>query len=72
MTTIAQHGPTQDEAVADRGHERDEAGAVSAEYAVVTAAGVGFGGLLIKLITSDFGQALLKQVLDFFLGQVGL
>ena len=72
MTTIAQHGPTQDESPARQGRERDETGAVSAEYAVVTAAGVGFGGLLIKLITSDFGQALLKQVLDFFLGQVGL
>lgn len=72
MTTIAQHGPTHDEAIAEQRRERDETGAVSAEYAVVTAAGVGFGGLLIKLITSDFGQALLKQVLDFFLGQVGL
>ena len=52
--------------------QRDEAGAASAEYAVVTAAGVGIGGVLIKLLTSDWGQALLKKLLDFFLASVGV
>lgn len=52
--------------------QRDEAGAASAEYAVVTAAGVGIGGILIKLLTSDWGQALLKKLLDFFLASVGV
>ena len=51
---------------------RDETGAASAEYAVVTAAGVGIGGILIKLLTSDWGQALLKRLLEFFLSSVGL
>jgi hypothetical protein len=51
---------------------RDEAGAASAEYAVVTAAGVGIGGILIKLLTSEYGQQLLKMLLDFFLGSVGI
>jgi Flp pilus assembly pilin Flp len=52
--------------------QRDEAGAASAEYAVVTAAGVGIGGILIKLLTSDWGQALLKKLLDTFLAMVGV
>jgi hypothetical protein len=51
---------------------RDERGAASAEYAVVTAAGVGIGGILIKLLTSEYGQQLLKMLLDFFLGSVGI
>ena len=51
---------------------RDETGAASAEYAVVTAAGVGIGGILIKLLTSDWGQALLKRLLETFLAMVGL
>jgi hypothetical protein len=51
---------------------RDETGAASAEYAVVTAAGVGIGGILIKLLTSDWGQALLKKLFEFFLQLVGL
>lgn len=52
--------------------QRDQTGAASAEYAVVTAAGVGIGGILIKLLTSDWGQALLKKLLDFFLSMVGV
>jgi len=51
---------------------RTQTGAASAEYAAVTAAGCGFAGVLIKLLTSDFGHQLLKTVLDFFLGMVGL
>lgn len=49
-----------------------EKGAASAEYAAVTAAGCGFAGVLIKLLTSDFGQQLLKTLLDFFLGMIGI
>jgi hypothetical protein len=50
----------------------DEAGAASAEYAAVTACGVGLAGVLMKLLTSDFGQALLEKLLNFFLGMVGI
>ena len=41
---------------------RDEVGATTAEYAVVTGCGVGFAGVLYKLLTSEFGQAFLKLV----------
>lgn len=67
MATIVQ--PRHQSTTRDR---RDEAGAASAEYAVVTAAGVGIGGVLIKLLTSDWGQALLQRLLDFFLAMVGV
>ena len=51
---------------------RNQVGAASAEYAAVTAAGCGFAGVLIKLLTSEFGQQLLKTILDFFLKMVGI
>jgi Protein of unknown function (DUF4244) len=51
---------------------RNQLGAASAEYAAVTAAGCGFAGVLIKLLTSDFGQQLLKTILDFFLKMIGI
>ena len=51
---------------------RNQRGVTTAEYAVVTAAGCGFGGLLIKLLTSDWGQELIKRIFDFFLGMIGL
>ena len=51
---------------------RNQIGAASAEYAAVTAAGCGFAGVLIKLLTSDFGQQLLKTILDFFLKMIGI
>lgn len=49
-----------------------ETGAASAEYAAVTACGVGIAGVLMKLLTSDFGQALLEKVLNFFLSMIGI
>jgi hypothetical protein len=41
------------------GKTRNEIGASTAEYAAVTCGGVGIAGVLIKLLTSDFGQDLL-------------
>ena len=52
-------------------HLRNEKGVTTAEYAVVTAAGCGFAGVLIKLLTSDWGQSLLKSLFDFFLSMIG-
>ena len=49
-----------------------EAGAVSAEYATVTACGVGLGGILLKLLTSDWGQSMLKSIFEFFLKMLGI
>lgn len=43
---------------------KDEAGATTAEYAVCTGAGVGFAGVLFKLLTSDAGQKLVSTVFD--------
>lgn len=51
---------------------RNQRGTTTAEYAVVTAAGCGFAGVLIKLLTSDWGQSLLKTLFDFFLKLIGL
>lgn len=43
---------------------RDEAGASTAEYAAVTCGGVGLAGVLIKLLTSEFGQKLITGIFD--------
>lgn len=51
---------------------RSQIGAATAEYAAVTAVGCGFAGVLIKLLTSDFGQDLLRMILDFFLKMIGI
>ena len=58
--------------VQPRARVRTQTGAASAEYAAVTAAGCGFAGVLIALLTGEFGQSLLKTVLDFFLSMVGV
>lgn len=51
---------------------RNQVGATTAEYAVVTAAGCGFGAILLRLLMSDWGQALLKKIFGFFLAMIGL
>jgi hypothetical protein len=51
---------------------RTERGVTTAEYAVVTAAGCGFATVLIKLLTSGFGQQLLKMLFQLVLKIVGL
>jgi uncharacterized protein DUF4244 len=51
---------------------RGERGVTTAEYAVVTAAACGFGSLLIKLLTSDFGQGLLKMLFELVRKVLGL
>ena len=51
---------------------RNQVGAVSAEYAAVTAAGVSLATLLIKLFSSDFGQSMLEMIIEFFLKMIGV
>jgi Protein of unknown function (DUF4244) len=47
------------------GHRaRDEQGMTTAEYAVGTVSACGFAGILYKILTSGFGQALLENLLD--------
>ena len=50
------------------GHARHAAltgdtGAATAEYAVVTVAAAGLGGILIKLLTSDWFLEIIKSIL---------
>ncbi len=51
---------------------RTQRGVTTAEYAVVTAAGCGFASVLIKLLTSGWGQTLLKTLFQLIMKVVGL
>ena len=51
---------------------RNERGVTTAEYAVVTAAGCGFASVLIKLLTSEWGQRLLKTLFELIMKVVGI
>ncbi|MBA2464784.1 MAG: DUF4244 domain-containing protein [Nocardioides sp.] len=51
---------------------RKEQGIATAEYAVATAAGCGFAAVLIKLLTSDWGQGLLKTLFELVLKMIGI
>lgn len=51
---------------------RTERGVTTAEYAVVTAAGCGFASVLIKLLTSGWGQQLLKTLFELVLKVIGI
>lgn len=51
---------------------RDQRGTTTAEYAVVTAAGCGFAGVLIQLLTSDWGQKLLKALFEMIMHLIGV
>lgn len=64
---VVGHGRIRTRAAGRRG----ELGVTTAEYAVVAAAGCGFGGVLLKLLTSDWGQGLLKGLFDAFLSMIG-
>lgn len=50
----------------------DQRGVTTAEYAVATAAGAGFAGLLYKLLSGGFGDQLIKTLFDHVLGLLGL
>jgi hypothetical protein len=50
----------------------DERGITTAEYAVGTAAGAGLAGLLYKMLTGGFGDALLTKLFDHVLGLLGI
>ncbi|TIC85086.1 DUF4244 domain-containing protein [Nocardioides sp. GY 10113] len=51
---------------------REERGITTAEYAVGTAAGAGLAGLLYKLLTSGFGDRMLRTLYDHVLGLLGV
>ena len=51
---------------------RTQQGVATAEYAVATAAGCGLAAVLIKLLTSDWGQQLLKTLFELIFKVIGL
>ncbi|THV09106.1 DUF4244 domain-containing protein [Nocardioides caeni] len=55
-----------------RGRRLDDRGVTTAEYAVATAAGAGFAGLLYKLLSGGFGDRLIKTLFDHVLNLLGL
>jgi len=59
-------------ALSARRAARSERGAITAEYAAVTAAGAGFVGVLISILTSDWGKQLLMALSKWALGLVGI
>ena len=50
----------------------DQRGITTAEYAVGTAAGAGLAGVLYKLLTSSFGEKLLKAFFEYVLRMLGI
>ncbi|MCH9816854.1 MAG: DUF4244 domain-containing protein [Actinomycetia bacterium] len=50
---------------------RDDTGLSTAEYAVGTVAVVGLGGLMLRLLTSDWFAGLLKSVFEWAFQSVG-
>jgi len=50
----------------------DQRGITTAEYAVGTAAGAGFAGLLYTMLSGGFGGSLLKTLFDHVLGLLGI
>ncbi|HEY7718061.1 MAG TPA: DUF4244 domain-containing protein [Pedococcus sp.] len=53
-------------------NRHQESGITTAEYAVGTAAGAGFAGLLYKLLTGSFGDQLLGRLFDHVMGLLGI
>lgn len=54
------------------GGPETEAGITTAEYAVGTAAGAGFAGLLYTLLTGAFGDQLLERLFKHVMGLLGI
>lgn len=50
----------------------EEDGITTAEYAVGTAAGAGFAGLLYKLLTGGFGDDLLGRLFQHVMSLLGI
>ena len=50
----------------------DQRGITTAEYAVGTAAGAGFAGILYTMLSGGFGSSLLTTLFDHVLGLLGI
>jgi Protein of unknown function (DUF4244) len=44
---------------------REDTGLSTAEYAVGTVAAAGLGGVLIKLLTSDWAMELIRKIIEW-------
>jgi len=64
--------PSRARARTEERKRAQERGITTAEYAVGTAAGAGFAGLLYKLLSGGFGDQLLKTLFDHVLGLLGI
>ncbi|WP_051204084.1 MULTISPECIES: DUF4244 domain-containing protein [Nocardioides] len=69
---MTDHAPTLRALPSRASSTADERGITTAEYAVGTAAGAGFAGLLYKLLSGGFGDQLLKTLFDHVLGLLGI
>jgi Protein of unknown function (DUF4244) len=49
---------------------RRQAGLVTAEYAIAAVAAVGFGGVLLKVLTSDGVFSLLLKIIEWLLSLI--
>ena len=49
---------------------RRQAGLVTAEYAIAAVAAVGFGGILLKVLTNDAVFDLLLRLIEWLLGLI--
>lgn len=59
------HLPTTIRVAADSvDRHRNEQGMNTAEYAVGTVGACGFAGILYQILTSDWGQDLLRNIFD--------
>ena len=66
------HREPRDDRGSDEVRRHDESGITTAEYAVGTAAGAGFAGLLYTLLTGKFGDQLLERLFDHVMGLLGI
>jgi hypothetical protein len=69
---MGQTDHAQDTSMSGEVTRAEERGITTAEYAVGTAAGAGFAGLLYKLLSGGFGEQLLKTLFDHVLGLLGI
>jgi hypothetical protein len=62
----------EDQMTSSPTRSRGEDGITTAEYAVGTAAGAGFAGLLFTMLTGGFGNRLLTTLFNHVLGLLGI
>lgn len=72
LTRIGSAGSPRSGNARGTGRPDSEAGITTAEYAVGTAAGAGFAGLLYTLLTGAFGDQLLGRLFKHVMDLLGI